>query len=237
MYPAQTVDWERVTRLYLGDVATADAFLGKLIRDLERYGLYDDAAIIVTSDHGENLGEHGYMDHQFGLFETLLAVPLVVKTAGQAQPDVRKDPVMLTDIFPTILELAGVEATQDLPHARSLLGPPAHADRPLIAEYSGAGVPLIEILHGINPELDVSKMILASASVRVGHIRFTLSSDGSGNLQDLARNPSDQTDLARHGRSISNAMVQLLPAIVQPSGSVEVDEEMRESLRSLGYLP
>lgn len=237
MHPAQTVDWERVIRLYLGDVATADAFLGKLIRELERHGLYDDTAIIVTSDHGENLGEHGYMDHQFGLFETLLAVPLVVKTADQAQPGVRTDPVMLTDIFPTILELAGVEVTRDLPHARSLLGPPAHGDRPLIAEYSGAGVPLIETLHGINPELDVSQMVLASASVRVGHIRFTLSSDGQGNLQDLARNPSDRTDLARHGRAISNAMVQLLPAIVQPSGNVEVDEEMRESLRSLGYLP
>ena len=237
MYPTETVDWDRVVRLYLGDVATADAFLGKLVRELERHGLYDDTAIIVTSDHGENLGDHGYMDHQFGLFETLLAVPLVVKTAEQAQPDVRTDPVMLTDIFPTILELAGVKVTPDLPHARSLLGPPAHGDRPLIAEYSGAGVPLIEILHGINPKLDVSQMVLASASVRVGHIRFTLSSDGSGNLQDLARNPSDRTDLARHGRAISNAMVQLLPAIVQPSGKIEVDEEMRKSLRSLGYLP
>jgi arylsulfatase A-like enzyme len=237
MYPAQDVDWKRVISLYLGDVATADSYLGELLGELERQGLYENTAVIVTSDHGENLGEHGYMDHQFGLFETLLAVPLVVRTPGQREPAVRTDPAMLTDIFPTALELAGVENAPDLLHARSLLGPPAPEDRPLIAEYSGAGVPLIEILQGINPELDVSQMVLASATVRVGQLRFTLSSDGEGNLQDFTRNPVDRADLARHGRTISSSMVRLLPAVVQPSGEMEMDEETRESLRSLGYLP
>ena len=236
-HPASDVDWRRVTDLYLGDVAAADSYLGELLGELERRGLYENAAIIVTSDHGENLGEHGYMDHQFGLFETLLAVPLVVRTPGQHEAAVRSDPAMLTDIFPTVLELAGVENAPDLLHARSLLGLPAHEDRPLIAEYSGAGVPLIEILQGINPELDVSQMVLASASVRVGQLRFTLSSDGGGNLQDFTKNPADRVDLSRNGRAIGNAMVRLLPAIVQPTGELEMDDEMRESLRSLGYLP
>jgi len=232
----ETVDWERVIRLYLGDVATADAYLGGVLQELEKHGLYDNTAIIVTSDHGENLGDNGYMDHQFGLFETLLAVPLVIRTPGQVEPAVRKDPAMLTDVFPTVLELAGLEVPPDLLHARSLLGEPIHDERPVIAEYSGAGAPLTEVLQGINPELDVSQMVLASASVRVGHLRFTLSSDGAGNLQDFARNSSDRVDLARHGRAISSNMMRLLPAVSQPSNEAEVDEEMRESLRSLGYI-
>jgi arylsulfatase A-like enzyme len=237
MYAPETVDWDRVNRLYLGDVATADAYLGRLVAQLEKHGLYEDSVIIVTSDHGENLGDHGYMDHQFGLFETLLAVPLVVKTSGQAERVVREDPTMITDIFPTVLELAGAEVPRDLTHARSLLGPAGTVDRPLIAEYSGAGAPLIEILTGINPDLDISQMILASASVRVGDLRFTLTSDGAGNLQDFAKRREDRTDLGRHGRAISNAMVRLLPAVEQPQTELEVDPEMRESLRSLGYLP
>jgi arylsulfatase A-like enzyme len=237
MYPPDTVDWDRVIRLYLGDVATADAYLGELLAQLERHGLYEDSVIIVTSDHGENLGDHGYMDHQFGLFESLLAVPLVVRAPGQTEQVVREDPTMITDIFPTVLEFAGVEIPPDLTHARSLLGPPGTVDRPMIAEYSGAGAPLIDILTDINPDLDVSRMILASASVRVGDLRFTLTSDGAGNLQDFAKRREDRTDLAKHGRAISNAMVRLLPAVEQPTTELEIDEEMRESLRALGYLP
>jgi arylsulfatase A-like enzyme len=236
VHPADTVDWGRVVRLYLGDVAVADSYLGRILRELERHGLYEDTVIIVTSDHGENLGDNGYMDHQFGLFETLLAVPLVVKIPGQDQSAVRKDPVMLTDIFPTLLEVAGVEEVPQLLHAQSLLGPPAFKDRPLIAEYSGAGVPLIEILQGINAELDVSQMVLASASVRVEELRFTLTSDGQGNLQDFTRNPADRVDLARHGRAISSGMLRFLPAVAQRSEEAEISENMRESLRALGYV-
>jgi len=64
----ESVDFDRVGRLYGGDVNTADRYLGEILRQLREHGLYDDSVIIVTSDHGENLGDHGYMDHQFGVF-------------------------------------------------------------------------------------------------------------------------------------------------------------------------
>jgi arylsulfatase A-like enzyme len=237
IHPPQHVDWRRVTELYLADVAAADFYLGQLLRDLERLGLYENTAIIVTSDHGENLGDHGYMDHQFGLFETLLAIPLVVRVPGQTGPEARHDPAMVTDVFPTVLEIAGLEAPPHLAHARSLLGDPAGRERPVIAEYSGAGAPLIEILLDINPALDVSQMTLASASVRVDQLRFTLWSDGTGDLRDFAKNLDDRTDLARHGSAIGYEMARLLPGVSRPSSEGEIDEEMRESLRALGYIP
>ena len=49
-----------------------DALLGDLIEALESRGLYEDAALFVTSDHGENLGEHGLIEHQFSVHETVL---------------------------------------------------------------------------------------------------------------------------------------------------------------------
>ncbi|MBD3367903.1 MAG: sulfatase-like hydrolase/transferase, partial [Candidatus Eisenbacteria bacterium] len=125
LHAPENVEWSRVRRLYMGDAATSDNLLKDLIEMLRSRGLHDDAVIIVTSDHGENLGDYGLMDHQFGVHETLIAVPLVVRAPGRLEAGMRNDPVMLTDLYPTVLELAGVELPGDRPHARSLLGAPA----------------------------------------------------------------------------------------------------------------
>lgn len=133
LHPPQFVDWERVRRLYGGDVNTADRLLDGLVQLLKRRGLYDDCVLIVTSDHGENLGDHGLVEHQFSVHESVLGVPLVVRAPasalakagrGLALPAGRvATPVELIDLFPTILELAGAPAPAPAPaHARSLLG-------------------------------------------------------------------------------------------------------------------
>ncbi|MBU1074432.1 sulfatase, partial [bacterium] len=78
LHPPAGVDWNRVCRLYAGDVWSADRLMGEVLDRLAAHGLDDDTIVIVTSDHGENLGDHGLMDHQYSVHETLLAVPLVV---------------------------------------------------------------------------------------------------------------------------------------------------------------
>jgi len=93
------IDWYRVRCLYAGDVNRTDLLLGELVSILRGYELFDSAVMIITSDHGENLGDHGYIDHQFGVFETLLAVPLVIRIPGAPKGKIRDDPVMLTDYF------------------------------------------------------------------------------------------------------------------------------------------
>ncbi len=237
LHPSEQVDWERINRLYVGDASTADALLGELMNMLKEHGLYDETVIIVTSDHGENLGDHGLMDHQFGVFETLLAVPLVVRAPGFLSPGVRDDPVMLTDIFPAVLEAAGIDALPELPHARSILGPPSHTDRPIIAEYAGSNTALVDRLRMLNPELDTSSMQTAYATVRIGNLRLTVGSDGSHRFTDLATDPDEMVDIQREGRAIAGAMKACLPIVGESAGNMEIDDEMREELRSLGYLP
>jgi arylsulfatase A-like enzyme len=237
LYAPEEVDWERINRLYVGDASTADALLGELMKMLKEHGLYDEAVIIVTSDHGENLGDHGLMDHQFGVFETLLAVPLVVRAPGLLPLGVRDDPVMLTDIFPAVLDAAGIDDPPELPHAHSLFGPPSHADRPIIAEYAGSNTALIDRLRMLNPELDTSPMQIAYATVRIGNLRLTMGSNGSSRLEDFATDPDEMVDLQQKGRAIAGAMKACLPIVGAAAGDMEIDEEMREELRALGYLP
>lgn len=231
------VDFERVGRLYGGDVNTADRYLGEMLRLLQDHGLYDDTVIVVTSDHGENLGDHGYMDHQFGVYASLIDVPLVVRAPGLLSPGVREDPAMLTDVYDTVLDVAGIETGPATPHSRSLLGEPAGAARPQIAEYSGANPELVRHLKYLNPTHDTSRQEVAFAKVRVDSIELTVGSDGSERLYDLKNDPGRALDLAPANRAIAGALFELLPAVRHADGvEVEIDEETREWLRSLGYI-
>ncbi len=235
--PDDEIDFDRIRRLYAGDVHTVDGHLGSVLTLLRERGLYENTVIVVTSDHGENLGDHGFLDHQFGVFATLVEVPLVIRAPGRLEPGRRDDPAMLTDIFATLLDIAGVEGGPPTPHARSLLGEPAPHDRPVIAQYAGANAPLLNHLRSLNPEFDTSRIENAYSKVRVGEAEFTLGSDGSGELYDLAADPGRERNILNEDRPLANTLFELLPGIDRsPGGNPEIDEEMRERLRALGYI-
>ena len=234
---AADIDFGRVSRLYAGDVNTADRYLGELVRLLREHGVYEDAVVIVTSDHGENLGDHGYMDHQFGVFSSLIDVPLVVRAPALLPTGTRGDPVMLTDIYDTVLDVAGIEAGPDTPHSRSLLDAPADAARPQVAEYTGANPELVKHLRHLNPSHDTSRQEVAYAKVRVDSLELTVGTDGSRRLFDLKIDPGRELDLGPANPTLVAALFELLPAVRYAEGAeVEIDEEMREWLESLGYI-
>ncbi len=102
-------------RLYAGHVRYVDAFVGRLLDRLRADGLYDDALIVATSDHGESLGEHGwYFQHGNLVYDEQARVPLVVKWPRGAHAGSRvAAPVALIDVAPTIaasLEAPGLAA-------------------------------------------------------------------------------------------------------------------------------
>jgi arylsulfatase A-like enzyme/Flp pilus assembly protein TadD len=107
--------------LYDGEIAYADSALAHWIAFLKKAGVYDNAIIIVTGDHGEGLGEHGEETHGLFLYDSTLHIPLIVKTAGPAHHGAVIDAqVRTTDILPTILSATGVPAPTEL-NGESLL--------------------------------------------------------------------------------------------------------------------
>jgi len=99
-------DGEGLAALYDGEVRTADQRLGELLDLLDEFDLAADTVVIVTSDHGEHLGEEGRVDHQLSLDEALLRVPLVVRFPRQVRPARVLEPVALTDVKGWIDDLA-----------------------------------------------------------------------------------------------------------------------------------
>lgn len=126
--------------LYDGEIAYADSAVARWIAFLKKAGVYENAIIVVTGDHGEGLGEHGEETHGLFLYDSTLHIPLILKTplkmAGAARGTVIDAQVRTTDILPTILSATGVAAPAEL-NGESLLpliGAQAPSERPLFGE-------------------------------------------------------------------------------------------------------
>ncbi len=124
---------ERYGRSYDGEVAAADAVVGDLLDHLRARGLYDRALVVVTSDHGEGLGDHGEEQHSILLYREAIQVPLLVKLPhGKRAGEAVRAPVQLADLAPTIAAAVGLEPPKSW-SGRPLLQP-GTAGRALYAE-------------------------------------------------------------------------------------------------------
>ncbi|HEY6893840.1 MAG TPA: sulfatase, partial [Rhodanobacteraceae bacterium] len=91
---------------YDGEIAYADEIVGKLIRYLKSHQLYDRSTIVLLSDHGEGLGDHGEQEHGLFVYDEAIHVPLIIKQESNAGAGRRvNDVVQHIDIVPTILDL------------------------------------------------------------------------------------------------------------------------------------
>ncbi len=126
---------------YYGLCSFVDALVGRIVSALRETGLDRKTTIIFTSDHGECLGDRGFWTKMV-MYDEATTVPLIV-AQPDATPQVCREPVSLIDLYPTVLDLAGVAMTTDAQprHARSLLkavDDPA-PDRPILSEYHDYG--------------------------------------------------------------------------------------------------
>lgn len=133
--------WELMQCWYDGEIAYIDSLLGTLFEFLRERDMYDDTAIIVTSDHGEHFGEDGLMYHQFSLSELLLNVSLIIKWPNQTEAKRSTELVSLTDIAPTCLDLL-TGGFPDEMDGRSL-----RSDTPPDAVFAEYGRPSTDILE------------------------------------------------------------------------------------------
>lgn len=97
--------------LYDGELRYTDEHLGRLFREIERLPNADRTIVIITSDHGDGFGEHGYINHGQALFGDILHVPLIVYIPDLPPRQV-PGPVSPMDILPTITDLAGVDTSE-----------------------------------------------------------------------------------------------------------------------------
>jgi arylsulfatase A-like enzyme len=214
--------------LYDGEIACLDAQVGELLDDLRHRGLLDETVVVITSDHGENLGDHELIEHRTNLYETVLHVPLLVRFPAVFAPGTRvSEPVSTVDIVPTVLSLTlgttPAELAAMLP-GRSLAGREiaAAADRPILAEDSTS----TELMRRFTPPFEQRYFTRSLKSLRQGRWKFIWASDGGHELYDLSRDAGETTNLASRDPERAREMAARLEAFVGGLQPVAAREPM-----------
>jgi len=167
--------WHNLVRSYLASTAFVDAQIGRLLDQLDASELTDNTVVVVWSDHGWHLGEKGITGKNT-LWERSTRVPLIFAGPGIARGARSQQPAELLDLYPTLLELCGLSARDDLeglslvPQLRDAM---AKRARPAITSHNQGN-------HAIRSE-------------RWRYIRYA---DGTEELYDLSADPNEWTNLA-----------------------------------------
>jgi arylsulfatase A-like enzyme len=114
-------DRERLVSLHDGGIAELDQQIGNLLDRLREQDLFDRVAILVTSDHGEELLDHGKVGHGGTLFDEVMQIPMMIRLPGGKGARRAEESARLLDVYPTLLRVAGIELPSGL-EGRDLLG-------------------------------------------------------------------------------------------------------------------
>jgi Flp pilus assembly protein TadD len=210
---------------YHGDVSAGDAALEPLLAPILSARRDGRALVVLTSDHGESLGEHGEATHGVFAYEAALKVPLIIYQPRLFRPSVIDTPARHIDLLPTILDAVSLSSPSGLP-GRSLLpalaGSPVSADAPTYFEALSAS-----LNRGWAP---LDGIILAETK----YIELPIPE-----LYDLQTDPHERNNLALAQPSRVDEMRARLRELRGPRAHVTPrteTAETRERLRSLGYV-
>jgi arylsulfatase A-like enzyme/Tfp pilus assembly protein PilF len=227
--PPEPYATQYADRLYDGEVAYSDDLVGRLLAVLDRVGRREDTLVVVTSDHGEGLGEHGENVHGYFLYQSTLRVPLLIRGPGVlagVRPAVTARSV---DIPPTVLALLAVQPPQSHPFSGRSLKPVLQGH--FLPEEPSYAESLLPLLHYGWSDL---------RSIREGRWKYIQAPRPE--LYDLSRDPGEHDDRAAaeptRAEALRSALVRHLAAEKDsPSGgSAGVPPDLLEKLGALGYL-
>jgi arylsulfatase A-like enzyme len=223
----QATDFEILRGLYDGALGYLDGRIGELVESLRDEGVLDDTVVILTSDHGDSLGEHGYLGHRLYLYEELIRVPLVVRYPALFPAGSRVEhAVEVGDVFPTIIQLAGASSSTDVTH--SLVPSPERPPRPFTISENTAP----KALNSVEMK-----------ALRTSSRKLIWRSDQRHELYDLEADPGETRNLADRDPAGTRALLDQLEDwqrtaedLTIETGEAEYDDATLDRLRGLGYI-
>lgn len=211
---------------YDGEIAYADEIVGRFLDSLRRRSLYDAATIVLLSDHGEGLGDHGEREHGVFIYDETIRVPLIVKLPDSHAAGRRASaPVQHVDVAPTLLDFAGIARPSEW-RGRSLR--PLLEDRAALEEQGIYSESMYPRYHFGWSELT------ALTDARYRFIKAPRTE-----LYDLISDPKETTNLAGARAQTEGAMGAALDRLTTGRSLEEpsaVSTDTRARLQALGYV-
>ena len=214
---------------YHAEIASADAQIGKLIKELEQLGLREQTLVILTSDHGEGLGEHEEMTHSYFVYQTTMHVPLIFWGPSQLAAATRVASTVRTiDVAPTVFDLLKID------------GPSEMQGESLLSLLEGSTVDDGRVAYG--ESIEMSKVFDASALRILIDGRWKYIHKIEPELYDLEADPRELINLASEQREVVDRLRDQLERLVADAApgpqdaTAPVDAETRARLEALGYV-
>jgi arylsulfatase A-like enzyme len=206
---------------YDGEISFLDYQLGKLFRRLKALNIYDSSLIVITSDHGELFGEHGFRSHDTPMYEGVLKVPLIIKFPYSQKTGREKKMIGLTDLYHTILSFC------ELMPPDETTGENAGSSRiPVVAEFNNYSLGKHRVLY------DEQYKYMEYEQKR------------GPELYNLQKDPLEQVNLSENLPATTKGMNQQLnewirehkPKADADEGTEVISREVEEGLKALGYI-
>ena len=239
------LDFQILRELYDGEVAMTDALVGRLVDHLAGLGVLDRTVVVVTADHGENVGDHGRIDHLLSMYDSTLHVPLLFRYPPVIRPGERHDGlVSLVDVFPTVLGLLG-QGNEETDR-RSLLGRERgggpEASVPYVVAENERPRNGVDLMRREYPGFDASSIDQRLRMIRTGDYKLVWREHDGVELYDLRSDPGEEHDVAALQPEARHRLEALLEAwkagLAPPPKSAQAaspDAETTRQLRALGY--
>lgn len=248
--PMDEEDFAILGGLYDGCIAYMDEQLGTVLDELSRTPRWDETLVIITADHGDCIGRHGVLGHQFVCYEELLHIPWIVKWPKSVGiTGMQSKLIQNVDLLPTVCGLLGLE-TPDQVESVDIAGQSREfAWAELLKPFGVTAVK--QGLHELAPHYD--RAVLAGRSAR--YKWHTYSNHQRDELYDLSQDPRELNNLIGYGGAAEldsealalrdalearkprwkDAAAEIAQRIRSGDGG-EMSAEVEEKLRALGYL-
>jgi arylsulfatase A-like enzyme len=219
--------------LYDGQLTYIDTEIGTLLDDLKKEGLYDNTLVIITSDHGDEFGQHGAIGHSKVPYDEVIRVPLIIKFPESLYAGtVVENQVRLIDIKPTILDYLKIEPHTELSGFSLMNYLDSNEDR----NHHQIDFPRYAISEIYNMVQDLD--VLAIRTEEFKYIHFKNKDD---ELYDLKADPEEQNNLIKKHPEVAEKFNQMLPPILAEKNQkrvkqVSLDKKTIEELKALGYI-
>jgi choline-sulfatase len=234
---------------YDGEIAYADAMVGRLFAALKTAGLYNGALVAMMADHGEAFGEHGERTHGIFLYDETIHVPLLIKfpsvASSHATQSLKHMPasdtrVGLVDVAPTILQVAGI------PVPKEMQGQSLATEMSVGIERVGLKVSAAEsngvVHHDIYSETDYPHRAFGWSSLRALRTANYLAIEApKREFYDQKIDPQELTNLAPQSPAVADTLMAAVEDFRKQSSvdlaeAAKLDPDQAEKLRALGYV-
>jgi arylsulfatase A-like enzyme/Flp pilus assembly protein TadD len=215
-------------RPYDGEIAFADAQIGRLITFLKAKGLYRNTLIVLAGDHGESLGEHGEKTHGFFIYNSTLHVPVIIRLPGISRARLVPETMSLADLMPTVLHVLKIDIPSQVQGVNLL---------PLLTQNK------LDESRNLYAETFLPRLHFNWSELRAVETRkYQFIDAPKPELYDLSQDPGETHNLYADKKAVADELrARLASLISQYSAGQELaektglDPSLMERLKSLGY--